>query len=402
MLRAAVQPESGKELTTAELSRQLAAGSETASGASVTESSALRVPTVYACIRLLSQMIALLPLRVYEVDGEHETVHEDDPLDFLLHRSPNRWQTAYEFKQLIMGHLLLRGNAYVFVARAGGEVHELVPLNPANMWLEQISDLELIYHYTRFDGAQIDFSQFEIMHLRGLSTDGVVGLSPIAAAREAIGLAAQSEKHAAKLFANGARLGGVLSTEQALQQEAIERLRDQFERLYAGVENSHKTVVLEQGMQWTKVGMTAEEGQFIESRKFSRSEIAMFFGVPPHMLGDVDKSTSWGSGIEQQAIGFINNTLLPWIEAIQQAIWRDLIMPSGNSSRLAKFDTEPFTRGDFLTRQQGLEIMARNNVIDANEWRKREGMNPKPGGDGQVSGDRGAGERPAQPALPAP
>jgi len=387
MIRAAVQPDGGgQQVTIQELQRAMAAGFDTASGAEVTETTALRVATVYACVRILSQMIAMLPLRVYRISGDQEIIEPDDPLDFLLHRTPNRWQTAFEFKQLLMGHMLLRGNAYVYIARhRDHDVIELVPLNPARMWLEQVSDYELVYHYTRFDGVQVDFSQFEIMHMRGLSTDGVLGLSPIGAAREAIGLAAQSERHAAKLFANGARLGGVLSTDQVLGEEPIARLREQFEKLFAGVDNAHKTVVLEQGLQWTKVGMTAEEGQFIESRKFSRSEIAMFFGVPPHMLGDVDKSTSWGSGIEQQAIGFITNTLLPWIEVWQQAIWKDLIMPTGDKDRCAKFDPEPFIRGDFETRQRGLDMMLKAGVISPNEWRKKEGMNPRPGGEGFVN-----------------
>lgn len=358
----------------------------TASGATVNTTTAMRVAAVYGCIRIISQGVAQLPkhlLKKEEKDGRQ--FHEkaiDHPVYKLFNMRPNQWQTSYEFWQMSVGHVCLTGNSYAYTPRSRGRVLELLPLHPHRVTVEQKDDLSLEYKYRHPNGKTITFKGGkggEILHLRGLTTDGVVGLSPITAAREAIGLSLQTEKHGAKLFAQGAQLGGILKHPgpKALSPEAHANLKTDFEEKYASVDNAHKTILLEEGMDWTKVSMTSEDAQFLETRKFQRSEIAMFFGVPPHMLGDVDKTTSWGTGIEQQGIGFLQYTLQPWLVSIEQAIIRDLLTEEEEETLTPKFNVDGLLRGDFKTRQEGLAIQRRNGIINANEWRATDNRNPR-------------------------
>lgn len=364
-----------------DLARILANSATTASGAVVNDSTAMRVAAVYACVRVLSDAVGMLPLGLYRREGKTIRAEERHPVAELLSVRPNRWQTPFEFKRLILGHMALRGNAYCVVVRLGNRVQELIPLHPGRVTVRQLPSLNLEYVYERPDGSRTTYAQAEMLHLRALSSDGVVGLSPIGVAAQAIGLALQTEKHGARMFSNGAAPAGVLKHPQVLSQEAAQRLADSFQSAYGGADNAGKTIVLEEGMGWEAVGMNAEETQFIESRKFQRSEIAMFFGVPPHMIGDIERGTSWGSGIEQQGIGFVTYTLRPWLVNIGEAIARDLLTAEERRTLFAQFDTDDLTRADFLTRQNGLRVMYDAGVISPNEWRESEGYNPRPGGD---------------------
>lgn len=363
---------------TQELARLLLSvlGRSTASGVSVTSDSAMRVGAVYACVRVLSDSVAMLPLQLHETGPDGRTkLAREHAVHKLLCVRPNRWQTAFEFWRLAMGHVALRGNFFARIVRRGPTIDALLPLNPDRMRVVQTA-AGVEYHYT-VDSRETVYKQADVLHLRGLSTDGLMGLSPIEAAAEAVGLAIRTEQHGAKLFTNGAQPAGVLTHPANLSEEAAKNLTKSFEAAYSGVENAHKTMVLEEGLTWQKLGLTAEESQFIDSRKFQRNEIAMFFGVPPHMIGDIERGTSWGSGIEQQGLGFVTYTLLPYLTNIAQAVARDLLTEAERDRFHAKFDTEALTRADFLTRQQGLQIMRSAGVINANEWRQREGMNPR-------------------------
>lgn len=362
----------------------------TSSGAQVNSSSAMQVGAVYACVRVLADSVAMLPLQLYGIGTDGRSSHaREHPVDRVLRVRPNSWQTPLEFKRMLMGHLALRGNAYAHIVRVTGKVTALVPLHPDQMQVEVQPGGGLSYKYRQRSGVEVLYKQSEIMHLRNLSVDGVRGLSPIEAAREAIGLAMQTEKHGAKLFSNAATPAGVLKHPAQLSAEAAERLKADFESRHAGADNAHRTMLLEEGLTWEKLGLTAEESQFIDSRKFQRNEIAMFFGVPPHMIGDVERGTSWGSGIEQQGLGFVTYTLLPHLTNFAQAVARDLLTDAERDTYHAAFDTEALTRADFLTRQQGLQIMRNAGVINANEWRQREGLNPRTdaAGDDYVVGD---------------
>lgn len=375
----------------------------TASGATVNSATAMQVGAVYACVRVLSDSVAMLPLVLQQTDTSGRTSHaREHPVDRVLRVRPNSWQTPLEFKRMMMGHLALRGNAYAHVVRLGGKVQALIPLHPDQMRVEVETSGALVYRYRAGSDRETIYKQSEIMHLRNLSVDGVRGLSPIDAAREAIGLALQTERHGAKLFSNAATPAGVLKHPAKLSDEAADRLKASFDSRHAGVDNAHKTMLLEEGLTWEKLGLTAEESQFLESRKFQRNEVAMFFGVPPHMIGDIDRGTSWGSGIEQQGLGFVTYTLLPHLTNFAQAVARDLLTEAEQAQYSATFEVEALTRADFLTRQQGLQIMRRSGVINANEWRQREGLNPRAdsAGDDYIN-DASAVPTLAKPAAPA-
>ena len=350
-------------------------------GANVSPDAAMRVAAVYACVRLLSTSQAMLPLQLVRSDGERNTVDTMHPVHKVLRR-PNRWQTAFEFESMMSAHKHLRGNAYAYMSRMGGKVIELIPLRPDYVQVEQTASLELRYVYAVPGKPKRVYAQSEIHHRRGLTTDGIIGLSPLSAARKAIDLAIQTERHGRVMFANAAKPSGVLKSPKPLTNEAAARLRESFDSVYAGEENAHRTIVLEDGLDWSQVSMTAEDSQFIESRKFQRNEIAMFYGVPPHMIGDIDRGTSWGSGIEQQGLGFLIHTLNPHLVNDQQALARDLLREADQASYSVNHDTSILTRAQFMTRQQGLEIQLRNGVINPNEWRKIEGLNPRQDSEG--------------------
>lgn len=350
----------------------------TSSGAPVTPDTAMRNAAVYACVRVLADSVAMLPMRLYRDEGDTSTVVRGHPLDTLVNRRPNPIHSAFEFKRLLVGTLALRGNFYAYKHMIGRPTQALMPLHPDRMRAELAENGQSIsYRYSKAGGGEVVFSSRDILHLRGISTDGVVGLSVIKAAAEAIGLALTAEQHGGSVLRNGASPGGVLKHPQQLSGDAAKRLRDSFDERFSGADNRGRTLLLEEGMTWEKVGMTSEESQFIDNRKFQRSEIAMFFGVPPHMIGDVERGTSWGSGIEQQGIGFVTYTLLPWLTNISQGFERDLIAESEQDALSFKFETDELVRADFFTRQQGYEIQKRNGVLSANEWRRRERMNPR-------------------------
>ena len=373
----AVTPDTTRKASTPEEIREMIAGG----GGSedfphVTDGQALRVAAVYACVRLLSEAVGMLPVSLYRREGDKHVPAENHPLFDVLTAAPNGWQTPFEFFRGAMVHVLMRGNFYAQKVRVGNRIVALRPLNPA-MTKPFVSDTGLItYKYNRGNGQIVQFSQEEILHYRGLSVDGVQGMAVLEAARNAIGLSVSTELHGAKLFKNGARPSGVLSHPSNLSKEAVERLKTDFDERYSGSSNAWRPMVLEEGMKWDQMQMTAEDSQFIDSRKFSRSEIAMFFGVPPHAIGDVERGTSWGSGIEQQNLGFLVHTLKPYLVNFAQATVRDLL-PSGERGKyVVKFDTAELTRADFLARQNGLQIQRRNGVINVDEWRQVEGLNP--------------------------
>lgn len=379
----------------------------------VSDGQAMRVAAVWACVRLLSDALATLPVALYKTDGVRNTLARKHAVNRLLSVRPNNWQTPFEFQRMALAHVLLRGNFYAQKIVSQGRVVDLLPLVPSRVQVKQSNGYDIVYQYQLDRGTFKTFAQDEILHFRGLSVDGVRGLSVLEAARNSISLAVQTETHGRRLFTHGATPSGVLKHPKELSGEAIERLRAQFNDHVAGEENAHKPILLEDGLEWQQLSMTAEDTQFIDSRKFSRTEIAMFFGVPPHMIGDVERGTSWGSGIEQQSLGFLVYTLMPFIINFQQALVRDLLKPEEQMDYVVKYDTAMLTRADFKTRQDGLAIMRRNGVISANDWRKVEGLDPiqDEAADDYLadqtltrpSDQSGASEEPAQPdPLEAP
>lgn len=367
--------------TSQQLEEFLRAGGETASGARVTADSAMRVGAVYACIRIIAGTIGTLPLDVKRRVNERERADADDhPLWEVLRRRPNQWQTPSEFKRMLQAHVLLRGNGYARIVKTGGRVLQLLPLSAERVLPRQRPDMAMEYIYRRMDGSTVTLPQEQVFHLRGMTLDGIAGVSPITYAREAIGLAMQTEKHGATLFKNGTQLGLVLEHPAKLGKEGLEFLHASLEA-YRGAENAGKSFVAEEGMKVkTDLGMTSEDAQYLETRKFQRSDIAMFFGVPPHMLGDTEKSTSWGTGIEQQSIGFVTYTLEDWLTMWEEAVNRDLVAPS-EPAIYARFNRAALVKGDMKSRWEAHVKALQWGVHSPNEVRSLEDENPRDGGD---------------------
>lgn len=381
--QAATQAAGGGVLITnsAQLDEYLRSGGGTSSGPPVTPESAMRQAVVYRCNALVSGAVATLSLSLKrKIDQRTREDAENHPLWNVLKRKPNRWQTPSEFRRMLQSHVNMRGNGYALPVRSRGMVLELIPLDPDRMNVKQAPDLTLSYEYQRVNGSTIVLQQSEVFHLRGLTLDGVTGVSVIRYAREAIGLASQTEKHGAMLFKNGAMVGLVLEHPNQVGKEALENLKASLED-YRGTENAHKSLVLEEGMKLnTNIGMTSEDAQFLDTRKFQRSDIAMFFGVPPHMIGDTEKSTSWGTGIEQQSIGFVTYTLEDHLTMWEEAINRDLI-GDNDKDLYAKFNRASLLKGDSKTRWEAYVKAMQWGVMSPNEVRALEDQNPREGGD---------------------
>ena len=343
----------------------------TASGQNVNADTALRVAAVYACVRILSESVASLPLHVYRrnADGSTERAKEH-PLDAILSAHPNSEQTAFELRETQMGHLALRGNHYAQVVRnKRGDVAELWPLPYAKTRMERDSANNLVFPV---EGDRT-FPADQIWRVAGLGTNGLQGLSPISLAREAVGLAMATEQHGATLFGNGAHPGGVLSTEGRFQDEgAIERLREQFKDHYTG-NKAHKPLVLEQGLKWSQIGLSSEDSQFLETRKFQRTEIASIFRIPPHMIADLEKASF--SNIEHQSLEFVMHTLRPWLVRIEQSIQRDLFLPRERGRYFAAFNVEGLLRGDTKSRYEAYGAAIKDGWMTRNEVRQLENRN---------------------------
>lgn len=343
------------------------------SGVTVTPDSAMRCSTVYSCIAVLSESIAQLPLLLYKrnPDGSRERINEH-PIYSLLHDRPNDWQTAFEFWEFMTTQVALRGNAYAYINRGvGGKVLELIPLQSSCVTVKQASDFSLTYEIpdgktTRIEGAS------NILHLRYRSLDGFLGLSPIAYNRETVGLSVAATEHGAGVFGSGAVVSGVLSIPGQLSPEAAKNIRDSWNENYHGGATK-KTAVLDNGAKWEPVALTAEDAQYIETRKLQRSEIAAIYRIPPHKIGDLEKATF--SNIEHQSIEFVSETLVPWLRRFEQAISRDLLTLDERKTIYPEFLVEGLLRGDSASRSQLYKEMFSTGAISTNEIRARENLN---------------------------
>lgn len=405
--RAAVQSAGGGVTINSadDLDRYLRGESVSTSGSVVTPESAMRVAAVYACVRIIAGAVATLPLHVKRrVDAKTREDASDDPLWQVLRSKPNPWQTPSQFRRMAQVHVLLRGNAYFRIVRTGTRVASLIPMHPDRVKARQLPDMSIVYDYVRPDGGRLTLGQRDVMHLLGMSLDGVTGVSPITYARETIGLALSMERFGSKAFANGARFSTVLVHPNQIGQEALDTLRASLDAFREGGDLEGKSLILEEGMDVKQMSMTAADAQWLESRKFSRSDIAMFFGVPPHMIGDTEKSTSWGSGIEQQSLGFVAYTLEDHLTMWEETIGRDLI---SDPQIYAKFNRAALVRGDIKTRYDAYVKALQWGLNSPDEIRAKEDENPRADGMGgryydppNTAGTTATGgpDEPAQPA----
>ena len=364
--------------TTQQLEEALRTGHVTASGATVTPDTSMRVAAVYRCVSIISGAVATLPIDIIrKVDERTREVASGNPVSRIFSRKPNGWQKPAMFRRMMQAHLLLRGNAYALIVRSRGRVMQLIPLHPDRVKPRQNDDLTVEYCYTRKDGRRIVLKQNEVFHLVGLTLDGVNGVSAITYARETIGLSLAMESHGATTFRNGARPSTVLKHPGKLGPEGVENLRSSLDEFRAGGEKEGRALILEEGMDASPLAMTAEDAQWIESRKFSRSDIAIFFGVPPHMIGDTEKSTSWGTGIEQQSIGFVTWTLEDHLTMWEEAITVDLL---DEDDLRAKFNRSALVKGDIKARWEAYVKALQWGVFCPDDVLELEDRNPRADG----------------------
>jgi HK97 family phage portal protein len=360
------------------------AGNEAASGMVVTPEAAMRATAVFACVQYLARSIGAMPLLLYRrLPSGGKERDTDHPLARVLHDRPNSWQTAYDFRASLQAHLCLRGNAYArIVSSNGNPAAALIPVHPDRIRpLPERVRGRLAYEYWPRLGGREVLMQEEVLHLRGLSVaeDGLLGLSPIDCMREAVGLALAAESYGARFYRNDARPGVVLKHPGKLSAEAATRLKESWNQRFAGVHNAHRTAVLEEGMEVVTVGMTAEQAQFLETRKFQRSEIAAIFGVPLHKIGDLERATF--SNIEHQAIEVVTDTIRPWAVAWEQALERDLFTEEMHRTHVIAFNLDGLLRGDIESRYRAYATGRQWGWLSANDVREREDMNRIDGGD---------------------
>ena len=350
------------------------------SGKFVNEFSAMQNSAVYACVRILSESIASLPLHVYEYKNGRKERVPNHKLYYLLHDAPNDEMTSFQFRECSMSYLLLWGNAYAQIVRDGlDNVAGLYPLRPDRTSVERDDNGEIIYRYTPTTGenrhmkksTQITLSRRDVLHIPALGFDGLIGYSPIAMARNAIGVSIACEEFGAKFFENGAKPSGVLKVPHVLKDP--QKLSDSWQSAYGG-ENAGRIAVLEEGVEYQQISIPPNDAQFLDTRKFQLNEIARIFRVPPHMLADLERATF--SNIEHLSLEFVKFSLTPWIVRWEQALNKALFRPNERGKFFVKFNVDGLLRGDYETRMRGYSTAIQNGILSVNEARELEDMNP--------------------------
>ncbi|SCZ80415.1 phage portal protein [Acidaminobacter hydrogenoformans] len=352
----------------------------TTSGKNVNEKTAMQTTAVYACVRILSETIASLPLHIYRHSENGKEKAIQHRLYRLLHDEPNSEMTSFVFRETLMSHLLLWGNAYAQIIRDGrGNVVSLYPLLPDRMTVDRNSKGELFYEYHKESGSVV-LRKEEVLHIPGLGFDGLIGYSPIAMAKNAIGMAIATEEYGARFFANGASPGGVLEHPGVVKDP--KRIRDSWNDVYQGSANAHRIAVLEEGMKFQPISIPPEQAQFIATRKYQLNEIARIFRIPPHMIGDLEKSSF--SNIEQQSLEYVKYTLDPWVVRWEMSLQRALLTEPEKQEYFIKLNVDGLLRGDYQSRMNGYAVGRQNGWLSANDIRELEDLNRIPenlGGD---------------------
>jgi len=353
-------------------------GSATSAGTAVSEDTAMRTSAVYACVKILAETVASLPLHLFKKEKNKKVKAEEHPLFSCLYETPNGETTSFNFREVMMTALLLWGNGYARIIRdKTGHVKELWYLRPDLMEVKRGESKKLRYEYSDESGGVIKYRPEQIFHVKGLSFDGIKGLSPIGQMKEAIGLALATEQYGATFFGNGARPGGVIEYPGTLKDP--EKLRESWNKVFQGSKNANKTAVLEGGAKFHTIGLPPEESQFLQTRKFQINEICRIFRVPPHLVGDLEKATF--SNIEHQSIEFVQHTIRPWLVRWEQEISRSLLDDVERTKYFARFNVDGLLRGDYASRMNGYATGRQNGWLSANDIRELEDMNPIEGGD---------------------
>ena len=355
------------------------------SGKPVNATTAIQLSTVYACVRVISETVASLPLGVYEAKEDGNRKATEHPLYPLLHDEPNSEMTSFVLREVMLAHLLLWGNSYCQIIRSGrNQVTGLYPLLPDKMTVDRDKKGILTYTYMTSNGEQVVLSPEDVLHIPGLGFDGIMGYSPIALEKNAIGLGIASEEYGSKFFSNGARPSGILTHPNTVKNPKA--LRESWNSAYGGSSNSNRVAILEEGMKFEPIAIPNNEAQFLETRKFQVDEICRIFRVPPHLVGNLEHATF--SNIEHQSIDFAVHTIRPWLVRIEQAMNRSLFTEQekggGSSGRryYVQFNIDGLMRGDYKSRMEGYAIGRQNGWLSANDIRALENQNPIPKEDG--------------------
>ena len=345
-----------------------------ASGKNVTEETAIQISTVYACVRVLAETLASLPLDIYESDGKGGSrIAENHPLEYLLHDAPNEEMTSFIWREQMMTQILLRGNSYSQIVRNGKTaIMSIYPLLSSNMTVDRDDSGTLTYKYQMADENTITLSPSEVLHIPGMGFDGIMGYSPIALMKTTLGLTLAAEEYGSKVFGNGATPAGVLTHPNRLKDP--EKLRNAWNAAYGGSANAGKIAILEEGMKFERISMPNSEAQFLETRKFQVSEICRIYRVPPHMVGDLEHATF--SNIEHQSISFAVHTIRPWLVRIEQSMNKALFSENERGKYFVKFNMDGLMRGDYKSRMEGYAIARQNGWMSADDIRGLENLNP--------------------------
>ncbi len=378
-------------------------GAPTSAGVSVSNEGALKLAAVWACVRVISEDIASLPLVTYqrlERGKERARSHNLYP---ILHDEPNPYMTAMQLRETMQGHVLNWGNAYANIERDNnGRPLYLWPLRPDRMDTPVVSSAgTLLYTYHLPSGEPRALTQSEVLHVRGLSPDGIMGYSPIQQHREALALSLATMQFGNRFFANDSRPGGILQAKQRLSDEAANRMKTSWEAAHQGLTRSHRVAVLEEGVEWKQVGIPPEDSQWLQTREFQIQETTRIFRMPPHKVQDLSRATY--SNIESQSIQYVTDTLRPWLIRWEQQINKDLLMPGEKRRYFVEHLMDALLRGETLARFQAYQYGLQNGIYNPNEVREFENLNPFEGGDVhlQMQNMTPYGTLPAEPA-PAP
>ncbi|MDH0116763.1 phage portal protein [Rhizobium pusense] len=351
-------------------------------GEPVTDSSVLSISSAWACINLLSGTIASLPLMVYRRDAEGvREVYRDHPLYRLLHDSPNYDQTAVDFWEFIAASIEMRGNAYARIERNSRGIASLMPVNPALMGVRRLQNGSIEYRWSQ-DGRYFVETDKTMLHIRGFGGNPLGGMSTLHYGRHTFSLARAVDKSASSTFKNGMRPSGVLTFDKWLTPEQRKLAEEKLASKFQTAADTGKPMILEGGTKWEQLTLAPEDAQMLESRSFSVEEVCRFFGVPPFMIGHTEKTTSWGSGIEQQTLGFQKFTLRRRLKRIEQAIEKQLLTTADRASGVSvEFNLEGLLRADSAGRARFYQQMTQIGAMTINEVRDLENLPPVDGGD---------------------
>lgn len=365
-------------------------GSGSAAGVSVTPEKALQIGAVYSCVRLLAETGSMLPVGVYrQADGGRAHV-DDHPIAPLIIDQPNPNMDSAEFFRLLLAWQLLRGNAYAYVQRnRGGDPVGLWPIAPTSVEPRLAESGRLVYAVTLAEDEFAPITESRglvpadnMLHYRALGF-GLEGLSPVGLARQSVGTAWAAQNYIGGFFDRDASPGGVVSVPDELSDQSYERLEQQWKDLHEGFDRSHRLAILEAGAKWEKVSLSPADAAFIDTHKLTRSDIAGIYGVPPHMIGDVEKSTSWGSGIEQQSLGYVLYALTPWLTRLERVTAR--LRRSGETGLYVRFNVDGLLRGDIQSRYSAYAQGRQWGWLSANDVRRAEDEDPIDDGDTYLS-----------------